>query len=236
MRKQIGWAIAVIVGLLSASATSAQDRLGHYPGESVFRASVGAFSPAGESAYWTDKELDFFTDVDDFEDFTFSLDFIQFVSSRVGVLVSASGWEGESTQSYRDFVDDFGDEIFHVTTLDVAWLDVGVIFHLLGDRAPVMPYVGAGGSFIAWELIEEGEFIDFGFRPPEVVRDVFVADGDGFGFFLLAGFEVPIGSTVSFFGEGRWRDADVELGQDFAGFGTLDLSGHSLTAGLSFSF
>lgn len=236
MRKQIGVAVVIIVGLFSAGAGRSQDRLGHYAGDSVFRGSMGVFSPRGESTYWDEKARDFFTSPDDYEDFTFAVDFVHYLSPRAGVLLSIGGWEGESTQSYRDFVDNFGNEISHVTSVSTAWFDVGMVFHLLDKRAPVMPYVGAGGSILSWELTEEGEFIDFGFDPPEVVRDRFLADGDGFGFFVLAGIEIPLSSTVALFAEGRWRDADVELGMDFAGFGTLDLSGHSLSAGLAFSF
>lgn len=214
----------------------AQETLGHFAGQSVFRGSIGVFTPDGNSQYWTDKAIDFTARADDYEDFTFAGDYLYFVSSRVGLLTSFGVWEGSATQSYQDFVDNFGGEISHVTTLQTAWLDLGMVFHLLGRRAVVMPYVGAGGSFVSFDLAEDGEFIDFGFEPPEVIRDRFRADGDTFGFFWLVGFEVPLGAGTSLFAEARWRDADVELGQDFSGLGTLDLSGRALTAGISFNF
>lgn len=236
MSRRCGWILGVGLLLSGAGQARAQEPIGHLAGQSVIRGSLGVFSPDGESRYWEEKSRDFTTTVSDYDDFTFALDYLYFVSPRLGALFSIGGWEGESTQGYRDFVDNLGNEIEHVTTVDAVWLDFGLVFHLLGRRAPVMPYVGAGGSFIGWELAEEGEFIDFGFNPPEVITDLFVADGETFGFFVLVGLEIPLGSSAALFAEARWRDADVELRQDFAGFGTLDLSGRSLTAGLSFSF
>ena len=214
----------------------AQEALGYFAGQSIFRGSIGAFSPDGDSQYWADKEFDFTAVADDYEDFTFAGDYLHYLSARVGLLASFGVWEGSATQSYRDFVDNFGGEISHVTKLQTAWLDLGMVLSLLGRRAVVMPYVGAGGSLVSFGLTEEGEFIDFGFSPPEVIRDRYLADGDTFGFFWLAGFEVPLGAGTALFAEARWRVADVELEQDFSGLGTLDLSGRALTAGISFSF
>ncbi len=226
------------IGLLSigAAQSRAQDLVGHYPGQAMFRASAGAFEPDGDSEYWDEKELDFFADASEFEDFTLSVDLLYFVSARTGVLLSVGGWEGEQTQSYREFVDPQGGEITHLTRHDQAWLDLGVVFHLLSRRAALMPYVGAGGSLVSWELEEEGEFIDFALQPALIFRDTFLSSGEAFGYFFLLGVEIPVGRSVGLFAEARWRSADDELDEDFAGLGTLDLSGRSVSAGVSVSF
>ncbi|MDX1643384.1 MAG: hypothetical protein R3244_03390 [Thermoanaerobaculia bacterium] len=230
----------VIVGLgllaTGAAQSRAQDPVGHYPGEAMLRASAGAFEPDGESEYWDEKEIDFFADANEFEDFTLSVDFLYFVSARTGVLFSVGGWEGEQTQSYRDFVDAQGGEISHLTRHDQAWLDLGVVFHLLSRRAALMPYVGAGGSLVSWELEEDGEFIDFAPQSSVIFRDTFLASGEAFGYFFLLGVEIPVGRSVGLFAEARWRRADDELDEDFAGLGALDLSGRSISAGVSVSF
>jgi hypothetical protein len=228
--------IATVFLLSIAPSTSAQERLGHYAGDSAFRVSLGALTLDGNSQYWEEKELDFTAVIGDYDDVVVGGDYLYFISSRVGILGSFSVFEGSATQSYRDFVDNFGGEIAHVGRLQTASLDLGLIVHLLGSRAPVMPYLGAGGSFISYELEEDGEFIDFGFSPPEVIADRYQADGDTFGFFWLVGIEVPLGGSTSLFAEGRWRSADDELSQDFAGLGSLDLSGRSISAGISWSF
>jgi outer membrane protein W len=218
------------------SAASAQERPGHLAGDSVFRGAIGLFQPAGDSAYWDEKQRDFTGDIDDFDDVSFELAYQYFVNPRVGLMLSMGGWEGSSTQSYRDFIAENGREISHVTQVDQFWLDFGVVFHFFDKRAAIMPYIGAGGSFISYELSEEGEFIDFDIEPPPVIRDRFFADGDAFGFFLLVGFEVPVSDTVFLYAEGRWRDAEDELNRSFAGLGTFDLSGRSVSGGIALTF
>lgn len=218
------------------SISFAQERPGHLAGDSVFRGGIGLFQPDGDSAYWDDKFLDFTGDIDDFDDVSFELAYQYYVNPRVALMLSMGGWEGTSTQSYRDFIAENGREVSHVTQVDQFWLDFGVIFHFFDKRAAIMPYVGVGGSFISYELSEEGEFIDFDIETPEVFRDRFFADGDAFGFFFLVGFEVPVSDSVSLYAEGRWRDAEDELNRSFAGLGTFDLSGRSISGGVALTF
>jgi hypothetical protein len=47
---------------------------------------------------------------------------------------------------------------------------------------------------------------------------------------------VPLGFKWSFLFEGRYRWSEAELGDDFSGLGTIDLSGLELTAGFSWNF
>ena len=231
---------SILLGLALVAGASAQEestkKPGHYAGQSLFRVSLGSFSPDGESRYWEDKEFDFTGSTSEFDDLTGSADYLYFVSARVGLMLSFGGWEGQQTQSYREFVDPVGGEIAHLTTIDEAWLDFGVVFHFVPHRSPLMPYVGAGGSVVSWSRRELGDFIFFDTLPPSIFSDTFRARGDSFGYFFLLGLEVPVSDWVSLFAEGRWRSAEDELGGDFAGFGTLDLSGSSIGGGVSDSF
>lgn len=225
---------AAALALLAATPVRAQE--GHYAGESVARVSIGVFEPGGDSDYWREKAIDFTGTTSDFDDLTATLDYAYFWTDRFAAVISLSGWEGDSTQAYRDFVDPAGRDISHLATVSTGWLEVGLLFHLFAGRQAVMPYLGAGGTMAFWELTEEGEFIDFDTSPPSIFGDRFAAEGEAFGYYLLAGVEIPVSRTVSLFAEGRWRDADDELDRDFAGFGTLDLSGRSLAAGVAIGF
>jgi opacity protein-like surface antigen len=237
MRRDTLVRCAIIAVLLAAaSGAAAQQAPGHYAGQSLLRGSLGEFAPDGDSSYWREKEIDFTGSTDGFDDLTLALDYAYFVSPRVGLLMSFAGWEGQQTQSYRDFVDSSGGEIAHLTTIEQYWFEAGVLYHFLARRAPVMPYIGAGGGLVSWSLREEGRFIDFDQSPPPVFSDAFESRGDTFSYFLLAGVEIPLSSSVALFAEGRWRGADDEMGGDFAGFGTLDLSGTSVSGGLSIAF
>lgn len=224
------------VGILLLAPALWAGGIGHYGGQNSVRIHGGSFAPDGESQYWTDKEIDFFGSAEDFDDFVFSADWIHFVSARVGLRAGVSGYEGESLQSYRDFVTGSGDDIFHLATLEVGSFEVGFIVHLLRGDMLVLPYVGAGVGLYDWTLSEDGDFLDFGFNPPLLFNDLFLESGEAFGTYYLAGVEVPIGSSFSVFGEGKWVTADDEFSGDFAGLGKLDLSGDQFSAGVAFNF
>ena len=210
--------------------------IGHYGGQNSIRIHGGSFEPDGESQSWSDKEIDFFGDAGDFDDFQFGVDWVYYVSARVGLMGSFNGYEGESLQSYRDFVTGSGADIFHLATLELGSFEAGIVVHLLRGDAVVLPYVGGGVGLYDWTLVEDGDFLDFGFDPPALFNDIFIENGEAFGTFYLAGIEVPIGDSLSVFAEGRWTSVDDELTRDFAGLGELDLSGQAFMAGVAFNF
>lgn len=229
-----------LMGLLAVAAPSFAQRHGHgrryYPErEGAFRIHLGAFQPDGESEYWREKERDFTGSVDDFENASFGLDYLLPLSNRLSLMFSGSIYEGDSTNAYRNFEDNFGDRIRHDTTLDIASGTLGLLLHLTGPDTVIQPYLGAGGGAYPWRLEESGDFIDFG--PPS--RPIFSADlksdGVAFGYYWLAGLEAPITPRVSIFAEGRWTRVDDDLSEDFEGFGQLDLGGREFAAGLSWS-
>lgn len=237
IQRTILWT-AILAVVVSGSA--AAQYKGPYTGPTVAKNRIGVqlgfYQPDGDSAYWRDKELEFTGRADDFEDFAFGIDYQRFLSERFGLLVSSTFFEGSAQQSYVDFVDEFGGPIRHETTLDLATLEIGLVFRLTSRSSPVIPYLGAAGGLYAWRLEEAGDFIDFGVRVPEIFTDRFRADGETFGWSGFLGLEIPLGQNWSVTVEARQRDADAELGQDFQGFGTLDLGGTEFRAGASWGF
>jgi opacity protein-like surface antigen len=227
-------AIWMLAGLLVASAP-AWAQHGPYERDGAFRLHLGAFRPDGDSEYWDDKARDFTGDAADLENASGGIDYLLNLNRHLGLLFSGNFYEGDTTQSYRDFVDNRGDDIRHDTTLDIASLTAGVVFSLTGPDAPLVPYVGAGVGLYSWQLEEDGDFIDF--RSPN--RPIFSSnpqsDGVAFGHYWLAGLEAPIGRSVSLFAEGRWSRAKDKLEGDFEGFGDIDLSGREFVAGVSWN-
>lgn len=224
--------LALVAALVWAPAAQAQryDDRSH-----MFRVRAGLYQLEGDSTYWDDAEVEFTGDVDDFEDVVAGLDYrMGLGSGRLGLLVSASGYGGESDRSYRDFVDNFGDEIVHTASLDVAAFTAGLTLHLAPRHAAVQPYVGAGGGVYLYDLEERGEFIDF--DDGEIFDELFVTDGNATGYFFLVGLDVPVSRNLALFAEGRWHRVEDELSDDFDGLGDIDLGGREISAGLAFSF
>lgn len=208
----------------------------YYGPEHSLRLRAGAFQPQGDSDYWETNAAVFTGDADDFEDVSFGLDYRLDVTEHFGVLFSGSFFQGTSDLAYRDFEDEFGDDILHTTTLDVAAFTVGGVVHFTNPGAAVRPYVGAGGGLYTWRLEESGDFIVFEPPPAEIFDGTFEDEGQAFGYYLLAGLEVPLGDAVGLFAEGRWTGAEAELDDDFEGLGDLDLGGREISAGVSFRF
>lgn len=200
------------------------------------RLNVGYFSPNGSSDYWNDKQFEFTGSSDDFANVSLGVDYIRHLTERLGLLVTANFWEGDSSQAYRDYTDEFGANITHTTTLSTNSLEVGLLYWFLSRQAAVIPYIGGAGGYYDWQLEEVGDFIDFGAFPPEIFSDSFSSSGGTFGWSGIFGLEIPFGAKWSLLLEGRWQGARAELEGDFQGFGTLDLSGGSFRMGASYGF
>lgn len=239
MRRQITtWLAFSIAALGLAVPASAAQNTSYRPyrGLNELRIRGGLFTPDGDSQYWNEKEFDFFTTADDFEDFVLGVDYRRRLGPRTALVFSGTAFSADESTSYRNFVDGSGADIFHDTTLDIASGTVGIHFILTGQNAPVQPYIGAGAGFWAWSLEESGDFIDFSQLDPEIFTDTFSDDGGAFGWYYLVGLDVPLGDQFSVFGEARWDRVDDELSGDFRGLGALDLSGRQVTGGLAIRF
>ena len=224
----------VIAALAALVALPAVAQRGPYGGDGTFRVRFGEFTPRGENDYWIDTRNDFTGDEDDFADDLLGVDYLHPLGPRMSLLVGISAWESDFAQQYDDFVDPNGLGIFHTTSFELTALEAGLVWNLLDRGASISPYVGVGAGYYDWTLTEDGEFIDFG--DLSIFDARFTDSGDSFGWFWLAGIEIPIGSTASVFAESRWNDVDDNLTGDFEGLGTLDLSGHSITFGIGWGF
>ncbi|HEX3552294.1 MAG TPA: outer membrane beta-barrel protein [Thermoanaerobaculia bacterium] len=228
-------------GLLAVMAlpASAQYRHHRYYGsdwDGEFRIHVGSFRPDGNSDYWDGIRNDFTnSDPSDFDNANFGLDYILPLNGPISLMFSGSVYEGSSGSAYRNFADNFGGRIRHDTTLDIASVSAGLLFHLAPRSAPVQPYVGAGGGIYPWRLKESGDFIDFNQTSRPIFSADLRSDGTAFGWYGLVGLEVPVSRRLNLFAEGRWTRVDDKLNKDFEGFGKLDLSGREIAAGLSWT-
>ncbi len=223
----------MIAALAALVALPAVAQRGHYGGDSgTLRLRFGEFTPDGDNDYWIDSRADFTGDEDDFGDDLLAIDYLHPLGRRKSLLISASSWEADVAQQYRDFTDPSGGGIFHTTSMELTSLEAGLVWNFTDRNATVSPYVGVGGGYYDWTLTEDGEFIDF--RDLSIFDARFTDSGDTFGWFWVAGVEVPLGSW-RIFAEGRWNQVDDDLSGDFEGLGVLDLSGRTIAFGAGWS-
>lgn len=192
------------------------------------RLSVGLFSPDGDSGFWEESEALFTGDIDDFEDMSFRAEFEWGLGERASVLASLGYYDGSSRRADR-----LEPSAVHTATLEVTPLTLGVLLAPGGRGKRVVPYLLAGVGFYSWQYTEVGDF----FTPDGFIEfDAFESDGVTTGLFAGVGIELAIAPATSLFAEGRWVTAEDDLADEFAGFGTLDLSGSDLSLGVAWRF
>ena len=231
-RVMIGLAGLLILGLPAAAQPHDPRYYPYYSGE--LRMHLGSFQPSGDSEYWHSINSDFTNaDPSDFEDLSFGMDYLFPLNEHMSIIFSGSWYEGRSTNSYRNFLDDFDNRIRHDTTLDIASGTVGLFFHILPRGTAVQPYVAVGGGIYPWRLEENGDFVDTSRPTLPIFHSHLNSSGTAFGYYGLVGLDVPITRIFSIYAEGRWTWAEDTLQDDFEGFGKLDLGGREVAAGFA---
>ncbi len=226
----------MLFGCLLSLAPVAEAQSSWNPGDwGSIRFRLGLYEPAGDSNYWNEK-FDVWTgEAEDFQDLVWGMDGLWMAAPTWGLQFGTSWYQGGTTQSYRDWVDDSGREISHRAELSTWDLTAAWIFKPF-QGSSVRPYFGVGGGLLAWQLLEYGDFIDFG-DDGSVVYGSYRDDGTTFMAFGVAGLEFFSRYGWSFFVEGRWKEAETSLGGGFGDLNQrLDLSGPELSAGIAWNF
>ena len=223
---------ATAVLMVAADAEAQWARQVDPTGQLRFR--LGIFEPAGGSAGWDEVFEGFTGQPSDLQDSLWGTDFLWRPGGFGGLLFGFSAFSGSTTSAYEDWVADDGSEIRHTTRLEIADISVAWVYHF--GRGGIRPYAGVGGGLLWWELTDDGFFIDFGDPELPIFGAFYGADGTTFEALGIAGIEVAMSPVWSFFAEGRYRWASDELGDDFAGFGDLDLSGWEVSGGFAIGF
>jgi len=236
MRCQNYRVLALVIAVASLATVSAEAQGNWRPGDfGSWRFFMGTFEPESDSQFWDDYFFDFTGSPSDFQDLVFGADYLWPTSRNSGLLFGGSYYEGKSTLFYRDWVDADGQDIGHTTSLRLWDLTAAYVVRFGGKN--IRPYVGGGGGLLWWQFREDGYFIDFSDEENlPIFYGSYLADGLTWELLALAGIDFRLSHSWSFFFEGRYRWSDDEMNKDFAGFGTIDLSGAQLVGGFSYNF
>lgn len=244
MRRHAILLVLAAAAAIAAVPAQAQPRS---PAGNSLQFRFGWFVPTGDGSFWDDTADTFTLDGSDFDDAVFGVTFVTGVSNTLEVGFNIDFYDATVRSAYRDWIDESGFPILHDSGLDVTPVTVDIRF-LPGGRLAYrgargqyavhhpVPYFGVGAGLLFWEYVEEGDFLDFTYDPPEVFPAYFEDDGVAPEIHALAGIEIPAGPAWSFLLEGRYSWADADLGQDFEGLGTLELGGFSGFFGVAFHF
>jgi hypothetical protein len=235
MRSQKILILALAVAIASLATVNAEAQGNWRPGDfGSWRFFMGIFEPEANSQFWDDYFIDFTGSPSSFQDLVFGTDYLWKTTRNGGLLFGISFYEGKATLAYQDWVDADGLDISHTSRLNLS--DLTAAYLLRYGRGSVRPYIGGGAGLLWWQFREEGYFIDFTEDDLPIFFGNYRADGLTWELFALAGLDFRLSHKWSFFFEGRYRWSEDEMGDDFSGFGTIDLSGGQMVGGFSYNF
>ena len=143
---------------------------------------------------------------------------------------------------FRDWVDQNDRPIQQTTSLRRIPITVGLRHYLtspgraIGEFAWIPArralYIGAAVGMMEYKFHQAGDFVDF--ATLNVFRDEFVSQGWTAAAHAAAGLDITLGSFTMANFELRYLWAKAPMGADFDGFDHMDLSGLSVTGGLTF--
>lgn len=239
--KRMTWILAALLFTGVALPASAGEP------DHAFQLRFGGFFPSGDESLWAENEEVFTLRASEFRDPIWGMSVISSMTDHAEIGFGIDFYRATVRSGYRDYVDADGFAILHDTELRMVPLTVDFRFLPAGRydyrgrggrfrvQRPVF-YLGGGVGANLFEYSEFGDFIDFSDPDLPVIFGDYQDDGVAFQLHALAGVELPFGRVWSLVLEGRYSWAEKTLDQDFAGLGTLDLGGLSLTAAGSWRF
>jgi hypothetical protein len=182
-------------------------------------------------------------DRSDFSSPTFGTSLAFRRSARIDMVLDF-GYSNVSHRSeFRDWVDQNDQPIEQQTSLRRIPITLGWRYYItsrgraIGQFAWIparrVLYVGLGGGVMHYKFRQTGDFIDF--ATLNVFHDEFVSESWTPVVHAATGLDIALGTLIKLNTEARYTWAHGGMSDDFVGFDRIDLSGLSLTAGLTFS-
>lgn len=256
MRQMTLWVI-VVLGLALAGDAHAQDGRPAAPVTDFGKADFLFGRPRGSVGFrgnwlFARAQSDWYTFVTDQlslskKDFNapgFAADVGWGVSRRADAVFAVEFNQSKKESEYRHFVDNNRLPINQTTRLRSTGLSGSLKFALVERGLEVsrlawvpkhiVPFVGAGGGALRYDLQQFGDFVDFrtsGIFPSTLSSAGWAPTAHAFG-----GVDVLVLKRVYVTLDARYQWSKATLGNDWVDFEPIDLSGFKLAAGASFIF
>lgn len=208
---------------------------------SEMHAWIGETMLNGRSDFWDDNFQHFKASPGRLDGFVLGGDYIKHLDLHNAVLFSGSVFVSSINEPARNVRDDDGNPLEHHLLLDTFSLTAGYLLFPAGTQSAVIPYLGAGAGLYAGQLRSyRTSFLTDDCDEDDNCQTEYVDSKDSsfltFGYYAVAGLEVPVSPHTAILAEGRYTVATTNLGSDFADNGHLDLSGAQYTAGVAIRF
>lgn len=164
------------------------------------------------------------------------------VSPRLDVMAGFDYSQSTTPSEYRRLVDNNRLPIEQITRLRGANISGGLKFALaergreVGRLAwvprKVVPYIGAGGGAMWFQVRQSGDFVDY--VDFSVFTDVFESKGWAPSVHTFGGVDLRVLRRAYVTFDTRYTWASADLGPDWIDFEPIDLSGLRLSAGVNF--
>jgi hypothetical protein len=164
------------------------------------------------------------------------------LTPRIDLMVGFDYSQSTTPSEYRRFVDNNRLPIEQTTELRGAVISGGLKFALtergreVGRLAwvprKVVPFVGAGGGAMWFQVRQTGDFVDY--VDLSVFTDVFESTGWAPTAHVLGGVDVRVLRRAYVTFDARYTWASGDLGPDWIDFDPIDLSGLRVSAGINF--
>jgi|SRR5687768_17506640 len=180
----------------------------------------------------------------DFNAPAIGIDYGIVIAPRAEVVIGVDVGQSRTGSEYRSFVDNNRLPITQETRLREVNLSGGLKFALTGRGREVgrfawvpralVPYAGAGGGMLWFEVQQTGDFVDF--VDNSIFTDVFRSRGWTPSAHVFGGVDIQVHRRLFLTLDGRYLWAAGDLGRDWIDFDPIDLTGLRLAAGINVVF
>lgn len=233
-------AAALLLATAPAAAAAQDGFLFRQPGFGL-TFKVGPLVRTVSSDVFDDMRHHLTLDRGDFTTTAFGLDMVLSPSRRLDIVIGGGFAESEARSEFRDWIGDDGLPIEQTTRLRTTPVTASLRYHLLprgrsiGTMAwlprSVTPYVGGGAGVTYYELLQEGEFVDF--RDNRIFEAAPRSDGMAFTTHALAGADYWLTGRYGLNAEVRYTYGGADATDGFRTFDRIDVGGFQLTLGFS---